>query len=141
MDNNEHVKGVQESIEHIIGVPTTLKVKKKTEADQNKEAFVKMIHALEEVNARSSLLGGDFSIDLTKYDESFYNIIDNLIVKIYGADVAELIFYYIYDRINPDGSINELVDEKSGKSVKLESAEDLYMLINAIMQSQAKKKK
>ena len=54
----------------------------------------------------------EFGIDLSNHEEQFYNIIDNLIKCSYGEECASLISFYIYDRINEDGSINDLIEEK-----------------------------
>ena len=43
-------------------------------------------------------------------------------------DGFELISFYLYDRINPDGTINYLLDENQNE-VKLETAEDLFNLL------------
>ena len=77
---DEHAKGVQQSIESIIGADTVLKRRKKTEDDINRDIFEKIIIALEQANVRSSIIGGDFKLDFTSYDETFYEIIDNLIL-------------------------------------------------------------
>ncbi len=73
---DEHAKGVQQSIESIIGADTILKRRKKTEDDINRDIFEKIIIALEQANVRSSIIGGDFKLDFTSYDETFYEIIE-----------------------------------------------------------------
>ena len=137
---DEHAKGVQQSIESIIGADTILKRRKKTEEDINREVFEKIILTLEQANVRSSIIGGDFKLDFTSYDETFYEIIDNLILMQFGKEASEVIFFYVYERINPDGTVNELADQ-DGNVVALNTPTDLWMLVNHIKNKTNKTKK
>ena len=137
---DEHAKGVQQSIESIIGADTILKRRKKTEDDINRDIFEKIIITLEQANVRSSIIGGDFKLDFTSYDETFYEIIDNLILMQFGKEASEVIFFYVYERISPDGSINELADQDNNV-VALNNPTDLWMLVNHIKNKTNKTKK
>ena len=137
---DEHAKGVQQSIESIIGADTVLKRRKKTEDDINRDTFEKIIIALEQTNVRSSIIGGEFKLDFTSYDETFYEIIDNLILMQFGKEASEIIFFYVYERINPDGTVNELADQDNNV-VALNSPTDLWMLVNHIKNKTNKTKK
>jgi hypothetical protein len=137
---DEHAKGVQQSIESIIGADTILKRRKKTEDDINRDIFEKIIITLEQANIRSSIIGGDFKLDFTSYDETFYEIIDNLILMQFGKEASEVIFFYVYERISPDGSINELADQDNNV-VALNNPTDLWMLVNHIKNKTNKTKK
>jgi hypothetical protein len=137
---DEHAKGVQQSIESIIGADTVLKRRKKTEDDISKDTFEKIIITLEQANVRSSIIGGDFKLDFTSYDETFYEIIDNLILMQFGKEASEVIFFYVYERINPDGTVNELADQDN-QVVALNNPTDLWMLVNHIKNKTNKPKK
>jgi len=137
---DEHAKGVQQSIESIIGANTVLKRRKKTEEDINRDTFEKIILTLEQANVRSSIIGGDFKLDFTSYDETFYEIIDNLILMQFGKEASEIIFFYVYERINPDGTVNELADQDNNV-VALNNPTDLWMLVNHIKNKTNKPKK
>lgn len=140
MENKGHVDGIKKSIEDIIGNDTIIKTKKPSEEDIQKEKFEKIILFLEEIEMRSIILGIDFKIDLTDYDDKFYNVIDELILMMYGKEASELIFFYLYDRINPeDNSINELTNDK-GESFILYTPSDLWELIKSIKANSKKKK-
>ena len=137
---DEHAKGVQQSIESIIGADTVLKRRKKTEDDISKDTFEKIIITLEQANVRSSIIGSDFKLDFTSYDETFYEIIDNLILMQFGKEASEVIFFYVYERINPDGTVNELADQDNNV-VALNNPTDLWMLVNHIKNKTNKPKK
>jgi len=129
--NDERTQGIKRSVEDIIGSDTVLKRKKKTEEDLDRESFEKIIFLLEEIQTRGVLLQVDLGLDYSAYDEKFYEIIDRLFQIHFGKEAAEMIFFYAYERINPDGSVNELVDENN-QIVALNSPTDLWYLVNHI---------
>jgi len=129
--NNKHTEGIKQSIEDIIGSDTIIKRKKKTEEDLNRESFEKIILLMDEIQTRGVLLHTDLGLDYSNYDEKFYEIIDRLFTMHFGKDAAEIIFFYIYERINPDGSVNGLIDEKN-QIINLNNPTDLWYLVNHI---------
>ena len=132
MENNEeHVNGVKKSIDDILGTDTFLKRKKKSEDDINRERFEKIINTLEEIEVRGMLLGSDLQLDFTSYDEKFYLVIDSLFHLHFGKEASELIFFYLYERTNPDGTTNGLQNEE-GEVIELTSPTDLWYLLKAI---------
>jgi hypothetical protein len=133
----KHAQGVKQTLETMIGTDLSLKRKKKSEHDLNKELFEKIIIALERANIRTALVGTEFDIDLSKYDETFYEVIDNLMVMQFGKQAAEVIFFYVYERMNPDGSINELRDANDNPIV-LNNPNELWDLINVIKNASSK---
>ena len=134
-----NIDDTKKSIDLILGSDTTLTRRKKTQADATRELFNKIIINLEQANTRSFLLSGDFQLDLTKYDEVFYEAIDNLIILHFGKEAAELIFFYIYDRIDPEGNIQVLIDN-NGNKILLQNPDDLWMLLQIIKENEKKKK-
>lgn len=138
MENGEkHAQGVKQTLETMIGTDLSLKRKKKNEHDLNREVFEKIIIALERANIRTALVGTEFEIDLSKYDETFYEVIDNLMVMQFGKQASEVIFFYVYERMNPDGTINELRD-LNDTPIVLNSPTDLWDLVNAIKNAGSK---
>ena len=133
----QHAQGVKQTLETMIGTDLSLKRKKKSEHDLNKELFEKIIIALERANIRTALVGTEFEIDLSKYDETFYEVIDNLMLMQFGKQAAEVIFFYVYERMNPDGSINELRD-LNDIPIVLNNPTDLWDLINVIKNASSK---
>jgi hypothetical protein len=140
MGKDPHAEGIKKSIEDIIGADTSLRRKKKTDEDFQKEKFTKLIQTLDEIEVRSIIMGGDLGLDFTKYDDKFYSVIDGLLGLLYPKEACELIFFYLYERINEDGSTNELVDE-DGNIVPLVSPTDLWYLIKIIQDKIGKAKK
>lgn len=124
-DRNEELK---RAFDALLNTSTSLKRKKKSTIDRKREMFLQVITLCEAVITREVLLAADFKLQLDNYNEDFYQIIDSLLLLYLGKDGFELVSFYLYDRINPDGTINYLLDENQ-KEVKLETAEDLFNLL------------
>ena len=129
--SEEHTQGIKQSIEDIIGTDTTLRRKRKTEEDLNRESFEKIMLLMDEIQVRSALLHSELGLDYSNYDEKFYEIIDRMFTLNFGREAAEVIFFYVYERINPDGTINSMVDQNN-EVVHINSPSDLWYLVNHI---------
>jgi hypothetical protein len=140
MDNEQHADGIKKSIDEIIGVDTFLKRKKKSEDSAYRERFIKIIQTLEEIEVRGMILGNDLQLDFTSYDDKFYSIIDNLFCLHFNKEACELIFFYIYERLNPDGTADEVMD-MDGNVIPLSSPNDLWELVKLTQEKVGKAKK
>ena len=122
------------AVDSLLQVNSTLKRKKKTVAIQQKEVFVSIINVLEQSQIRSNLMFTELKLDLSSYDEMYLQIIDSLLLLHFGKDGYELISFYLYEKINPDGSINELHDDE-GNVVPSETAQDIWNILVKIKTS------
>ena len=127
----EEVEGIKQSLENILNADFKIKRKKRTELDIQRDLFFKIVLSLEKLNMRSNVLNIDLDIDLTKYDEVFYDTIDDLLLLHFRKDIAEIVFFYVYDRIDQDGNIIYLKDS-NGNPVILDNVNDLWNLIKNI---------
>jgi hypothetical protein len=131
MNQKDYIEKLQEQINLIIGVKSTLKRRKKTEVDTQREVFINTIPLLEHIINRGPMLDADYGVNMARYDEPFFQIIDSLIYLHFGKEASELIMFYLYERVNPDGTINDILDENNNP-VPLTSVEDLWELIKQL---------
>jgi hypothetical protein len=131
MNQKDYIEKLQEQINLIIGVKSTLKRRKKTEVDTQREVFINTIPLLEHIVNRGPMLDADYGVNMARYDEPFFQIIDSLIYLHFGKEASELIMFYLYERVNPDGTINDILDENNNP-VPLEGVEDLWELIKQL---------
>jgi hypothetical protein len=133
MDNEKekHANNINISISELLNSKTVLKRKKKTEEDLNKELFENIVTALEKTNIRSELSLLELNLDLSKYDEPFYTIIESLLELNFGKNAVDLIYFYIFDRVDEEGNNRMLIDE-SGNEYILQNPGDLWELIQII---------
>lgn len=122
---------IQSAINQILNVKSLIRRKKKTQTEKKKELFISIINSIEQVSTRQNLMYVEFNLDFAKYDEPFLDTIDGLIILHFGKEGAELISYYLWDRLAPDGTINPLVTT-DGQEFYLESVEDLWKLLLVI---------
>jgi len=126
--SENHARKIKSTIENIIGANATLKRRRKTEEDLNRECFEKLITLLEEIEVRSALLEEEFELGFYKYEEKFYAVIDTLLNLYLGKEALEVLDFYLFGRFNPDGSENHITDEK-GNIVPLRNPTDLWNVI------------
>lgn len=127
---NEY-KQVQAAVDNILNVSTIVRRRKKTASDKKRELFFQIIVAIEEIQVRQNLMYHDLSIDFANYDEKFLTVIDGLLYMHFGHDCAEIISFYIWDRINPEGEITPLIGE-DGTEIFLKNPYELWDLLCAI---------
>jgi len=70
----------------------------------------------------------DLQLDFSKYDEPFFDTIDALLILHFGKEGSELVGYFLYDRFNPDGSVNPIYDQNKNEVI-LNDAIDLWNLL------------
>ena len=124
-------KQIQAAVDNILNVSTIVRRKKKTESDKKREMFFQIITAIEEIQIRQNLMFMDLKLDFANYDEKFLSVIDALIYMQFGQDLAEIISFYVWDRIAPDGSITPLIAE-DGSEIILNNPYELWALICAL---------
>jgi hypothetical protein len=118
-------KGIQLGVDAILNTKTIVRRRRRSASDKKKELFVGLIHTLEEIRIRQSLMYADLSLDFSTYDEKFFAAIDILLHMNFGGKGADVIAFYLYDRLNGDGTVNPLI--VNGKTeVKLMNPYDLW---------------
>ena len=119
---------IQLAINEILNVKSLIRRKKKTQLDKKRELFISIINSIEQITNRQNLMYADLQLDFTNYDESFLETIDALIILHFGKEGAEVISYYLWERVNPDGSINPIQDAE-GTIIVLQTVTELWDLL------------
>jgi len=112
-----------------------LSLKLKQPASSNtKQFFIDVVNLFEGVHQRS-LDMELYGIDMETYDDGFYVLIENLILKIYGEWKTELILWFVYDRFDDNEQLLPLSIQEEGKDEEetfIETPEQLWDLIKRI---------
>jgi len=127
--SKEPLNSLKQSLDQLLQADTSIKRKNKKSYDQKRDLFINVINQFEAAITKSYLLEKDFKIDMSKYEENFYQIIDSLILLSFGKEVYELLSFYFYERYNPDGSENGLIIEETGEEIFIKDALELWDLI------------
>jgi hypothetical protein len=123
-----HEENVKVAIDNIIGQKTNLRKKKQSGEDQKRVTFNKIISSIVEIEERTIMIDETLSIDLNKYNQPFFDLVDNFFKLVYNKEQINLINFFLYERYAPDGSIMELVSS-TGSVVNLNTADDLWFLL------------
>lgn len=121
-------KQIQLGVDSIIGTKTIIRRRKKNNSDKNRELFFNVINSIEELNVRQNLMYGDLSLDFADYDEKFFEVIDMLIYMNFGKQCTEVIGFYLYERMNADGTLNPIMVDDN-QELFLENPYDLWNLL------------
>jgi hypothetical protein len=112
-----------------------LNLKQKQPMSNNtKQFFIDVVTLFDGVYQRTVEMDS-FGINMETYDDGFYILIENLILKTYGEWKTELILWYIYDRFNENEELMPLTlqeEEQEEEEIFVESPEQLWDLIKKI---------
>ncbi len=127
MDENSY-DDIKKAVDQLLKINSTVKRKKKAYIDKQKDLFVGVTMALQAVQTRTVLTQTELKLDFSSYDEMFLQIIDSLILLHFGKEGYEVISWYLYEKYNPDGSVNELFDDDD-KVIPSTTPEDIWNIL------------
>ena len=126
------LNNLKQSLDQLLQADTSIKRKNRKIYDQKKELFINLINQFETSITRSYLMEKDFKVDLSKYEENFYQVIDSLILLAFGKQIYEILSFYFYDRYNPDGTQNSIIIQETDEEIELDNVEDLWNIVVSI---------
>jgi hypothetical protein len=127
---------LHEAFEQLLNSPVLIRKQRRNKAFKKKILFISLIEQYEKALNKSARLQSEFGLDLFDYEEPFYGVIDKLMLLTWGMNVYELVTFYLYERLNLDGTINYLIETKEdGTEVEvfLKTPEDLYNYLSQII--------
>jgi len=128
MTSNNSYDDIKKAVDQLLKINSTVKRKKKAYVDKQKDLFIGIIMALQAAQTRTFLTQTELKLDFSSYDEMFLQVIDSLILLHFGKEGYEVVSFYLYDKFNPDGTVNELFDEEN-KIVPSETPEDIWNIL------------
>lgn len=129
MKNEKNKTPLKKALEDLLQANISLELKKNSKSEEKKILFLTFLNHVENALVKSQLLHEDFKIDMGKYEETFYEIVDSVILLAWGQEVYEIIYWYLYDRKTPDGEETYLIDNRTEEKVYIRNAEELYELL------------
>ena len=119
---------IKKAVDTLLKINSTVKRKKKAHIDKQKDLFIGIIIALQAVQTRTILTQTELKLDFSTYDEMFLQIIDSLILLHFGKEGYELISFYLYEKFNPDGTVNDLFDDND-ELIPSDTPDDIWNLL------------
>ena len=127
--DEELKRSLEEGFLKLFNSPVIVKKQRRNKAFKKKALFISLIDQYEKALNKSVALQSNYGIDLFEYEEPFYGVIDKLMLFMWGGSIYELVTFYLYERLNLDGTMNYLVEtQEDGSEVEifLKTPEDLY---------------
>jgi len=121
-------KQIQLGVDSILGTKTLIRRKRRSNSDKKREMFYNLMNSIEELNVRQNLMYADLNLDFSNYDEKFFTVIDALLFMHFGKECMEVISFYLYERVNADGTLNAILDEED-QEIILNNPYELWNLL------------
>ena len=99
----------------------------------NKKLFIQVIDALRQIDDRRDFMHAEIGMDMTAYEDQFFQVIENLMKMHFSKEQLALIQMYLY-QLTPDkdwdGTIT-VEKNKIEKVVNFKTADDLWNVISS----------
>lgn len=113
-----------------------LNIKSRTINPTDKDLFIDIVDLLDECWIRSNTLETQFALPISDYEEPFYLAIENLIYMHYGEWKGDIILWWLFERLDEDGSLLPInindIDEQTEEEVFIETVEELWSFIKKL---------
>jgi hypothetical protein len=127
--DDELKSNLEAGFNKLFNSPVIIKKKKQNKNLRKKTLFISLISQYELALTKSTRLQAEFAIDLFDYEGPYFEVIDKLMLLMWGSDIYEIVTYYLYERFNLDGSLNCIIEiDENGKEIEiiLKTPENLY---------------
>jgi hypothetical protein len=127
--DKEAKNNLEEGFKKLFSSSIILKKQKYNKINKKKSIFLTLIKEYNEALEKSLNLSNQFKIDLYEYEEIYFNVIDKLMILLWGDEVYDIINYYLYDRVSLDGTSSSFYEKQQNGDeleITLKTPEDLY---------------
>jgi hypothetical protein len=108
---------------------------KKTKEISEEELFVESIGMIDHCWNRANKLYETFGLNTLEYEESYYQIIEDLLLIKYGYWKTEIILWYVFERKDEEENITPLIVQYNGEEDKeliLETPLELWNFLSEV---------
>ncbi len=121
---------------HEIGHPLKYRIKLVLleKKDMDRKSFKAVIQGLREIEDRRDFLQDEIGMDVTAYEDKFFDVIENLIKIAFNKEQQALIQCYLYQLL-PDPEWDGTITVEVGKKVqivKFKSADEVWEALQLI---------
>lgn len=119
-----------DNLQKVAGEGSSATETQKSIDNREKQFFLDLIEMISFVDDQS-LEVASLGVDLVRFEEPYYKIIENLIIKQYGIKSASVMFWWCSDRKMIDAKVYNLIDI-DGKSTRVSSVNQLYKFLKQL---------
>ena len=133
-DNKEYIREVLKDIHKASYRIKPISTNLPKNVKMDRRAFRKIIIALREIDERRDFMEQEIGLDMTSYEDKFFNIIEDLLKVVFNKSQLALIQMYLYQLFPDkewDGTITITKDNKD-KIVPFKKLEDVWDVITMV---------
>jgi len=108
-----------------------LKEKEPDRESMNKKLFIQIIKQLKKIEDRRDFLADEIGMDMTLYEDQFFNVIENLFKLCFNKAQIAMIQMYLY-QLTPDEDWDGTIKLEVGKEEKVvafKSPQDVWEVV------------
>jgi hypothetical protein len=123
---------IKKSLLPIAGKNLTVKENKASLEKRRKKLFINLIDSLKSLTDRSDFLSIDLGIDLHTFEGAHYIIIERLIRDKWGDVAADVIFWWVYEVVDPKDGKFFIVEEETGEKYPIKTPTQAYNILKKL---------
>jgi hypothetical protein len=135
MTSTEPKKRIRQVLHSIHPIPFRIKFKEPDLEDMKKMTFIKVINNLKKIEDRRDFLQDEIGMDMTVYEDQFFNVIEDLFKMVFSKEQLALIQLYLYQLVPDkdwDGTITIETKAKDEKVVEFKTAQDVWDVLKTL---------
>ena len=111
----------------LIGKGINIQENQKSTKLKEKQFFIDLLAELCQMEAKSQILSST-GINTMEYEEGYLKIINALLEKYFGEAKTQIIMWWVFESINPEGEVSALVDENKKEHI-INTPQELYKFL------------
>jgi hypothetical protein len=117
-------------LKNLAGNGASISENPKSVAKRDKKFFLMMIESLSKFDDRTQMLM-ELGIDMIKYEDPYFHVIEGLIIKAYGSLKGGIILWWCGERKLLDVDKYNMIDE-DGNETMISNINQLYNYLNKL---------
>ena len=129
------IKKIREVLFSLHPLSYHIRTKGLDKESMNKKLFTGVINQLKKIEDRRDFMAEEIGMDMTTYEDQFFNVIEDLMKMSFNKTQLGLIQTYLYT-LSPDKSwdgtiVVEVGESKEEKVVKFKTPEDVWKVVTS----------
>lgn len=124
-------KRIRQVLHSIHPLSYRIKITQPDQQSMNKKLFIEVIDMLRKIEDRRDFMSEEIGMDMTAYEDQFFNVIENLMKMHFNKEQLALIQMYLYQLVPDkewDGTIT-VEKNKKEQTVPFKKPEDVWAVI------------
>ena len=131
----KHKNTVRRVFNNYFNLRVRISAKEVDQSIMKKSLFLNIIKKLKEIEERRDFMQDEIGMDMTTYEDKFFQVIEDLFKLNFNKPQISLIQAYIYEATRPDdwdGTVTIEVSKSSTKTYDLKTPEQLWSVVQLL---------